>query len=608
MEEFAWTLIHFVWQGALIAALCALGFAAAGGPRWRYAIGVLGLALMAAAPPLTWLALQQPGPAAAHFELPSILPPPVEGVFSGGTSPAAPWIAWIPLLWACGASALSIRVLLGWMLELRHERSAKPLEAEWQRRFEFVAMAMAITKRWRTAVSDRIAVPQVSGVFRPLLLLPVSALSNIPAEQLEAIVAHELAHIRRHDYLVNLLQTAVECLLFYHPAVWWLSSRIRQERELCCDAAAVEYCGDGASYARALLALEEARPALSIAAGSGSLRERVASLLGYRPASSFALPAAAVLLIAGSVAWASQSQATNPPPPPAAPAPAAPRIVDGGPPPEKREQIERELARVREEISKIKADQIRAEIDRAHAQLEANLQELQSGKQAELRVELAKARAAIEKTLRDFQGSRQQEIKTAIQKARAEIERQRPIIEKKMAMAREEVQRRLAEIQEQARQREMPAQQQLDPPYAKWLREDVAYIASDAERIAFLSLQSDQERERFIEQFWLRRDPTPGAQANEFKEEHYRRIAYANERFASNIPGWRTDRGRVYISLGPPDEIESYPGKHEAWKYNARGGSPPRILRFEGESMRLIPPQPAQPAQPAVKPNPAAKP
>jgi GWxTD domain-containing protein len=511
MEQFAWTLIHFVWQGALIAALCALGFAAAGGPRWRYALGVFALALMAAAPPLTWLALQQPGPSGAGFELPSVLPPPPAGGFSGGTEPAAPWIAWIPLLWSCGAGALSARVLLVWILEFRRERLAKPLEAEWRRRFELVAMAMSITQRWRAAVSDRIAVPQVSGVFRPLLLLPASALSNIPPEQLEAIVAHELAHIRRHDYLVNLFQTAVECLLFYHPAVWWLSSRIRQERELCCDAAAVGYCGDRASYARALLALEEARPALSLAASSGSLRERVARLLGYRPASSFALPAVAVLLIAAGVAWAAQAQPPQPPPPPAAPAPAAPRIA-GGASPGIREKIKRELAR-------------------------------------------------------------------------AEIEPQRPSIEKQMAMAR----------------------QQLETPYGKWLGEDVAYIVSDAERIAFLSLQSGHERERFIEQFWLRRDPTPGTPVNEFKEEHYRRIAYANERFASGIPGWRTDRGRVYISLGPPDEIEGEPGKTETWKYNAQGGAPPGILRFEGKSMRLMTPQPPQPPQPPSPPPPAQK-
>ncbi|NWF84273.1 MAG: GWxTD domain-containing protein, partial [Bryobacteraceae bacterium] len=178
-----------------------------------------------------------------------------------------------------------------------------------------------------------------------------------------------------------------------------------------------------------------------------------------------------------------------------------------------------------------------------------------------------------------------------------------------MAMAQKEVQRALAEVREQSRQREFMAQEQLNTRFGNWLREDVAYIVSDAERIAFLSLQSDAEREHFIEQFWLRRDPSPGTPANEFKEEHYRRIRYANDRFSDGVPGWRTDRARVYISLGPPDEIESYPGLKETWKYIGQAGAQPRILRFEGERMRLIaPPEPPAPPQPSAQPAPAAKP
>ena len=96
-------------------------------------------------------------------------------------------------------------------------------------------------------------------------------------------------------------------------------------------------------------------------------------------------------------------------------------------------------------------------------------------------------------------------------------------------------------------------------PYTKWLKQDVAYIITDAERNAFKSLQSGPEREHFIEQFWQRRDPTPGTVENEFKEEHYRRIAYANDHFPGPIPGWKTDRGRIYITYGPPDEKETHP-------------------------------------------------
>jgi GWxTD domain-containing protein len=136
-----------------------------------------------------------------------------------------------------------------------------------------------------------------------------------------------------------------------------------------------------------------------------------------------------------------------------------------------------------------------------------------------------------------------------------------------------------------------PQQPQVSPPlatpYTKWLHEDVAYIITDRERAAFKSLATDEEREHFIEQFWLRRDPTPGTPRNEFKEEHYRRIAYANQHYAAaaaNIPGWKTDRGRIYITYGPPDEIESHPAggtvtyPFEQWLYHRIDGVGTNII------------------------------
>jgi len=121
---------------------------------------------------------------------------------------------------------------------------------------------------------------------------------------------------------------------------------------------------------------------------------------------------------------------------------------------------------------------------------------------------------------------------------------------------RETVARPLTERQKKKREEQL--RKELETPYRKWLNEDVAYIITDEERAAFKKLQTDEEREQFIEQFWLRRDPTPDSVENEFKEEHYRRIAYANEHYASGIPGWKTDRGRIYIEYGPPDEIEDH--------------------------------------------------
>src|SRR5437016_9375833 len=113
--------------------------------------------------------------------------------------------------------------------------------------------------------------------------------------------------------------------------------------------------------------------------------------------------------------------------------------------------------------------------------------------------------------------------------------------------------------EKERKRKEKQLQKELETPYKKWLNEDVTYIITDEERKAFKQLNTDEERQNFIEQFWLRRDPTPDTEENEFKEEHYRRIAYANEHYASGIPGWKADRGRIYIMYGPADETESHP-------------------------------------------------
>ena len=139
------------------------------------------------------------------------------------------------------------------------------------------------------------------------------------------------------------------------------------------------------------------------------------------------------------------------------------------------------------------------------------------------------------------------------------------------APQRETTARPLSERESEKREEKL--RNELETPYRKWLNEDVAYIITDEERTAYKRLQTNEEREHFIEQFWLRRDPTPGTPRNEFKEEHYRRIAYANEHYASRIPGWKTDRGRIYIIYGPPDEINAHrtsgtvDPSSEQWRY-----------------------------------------
>ncbi len=142
--------------------------------------------------------------------------------------------------------------------------------------------------------------------------------------------------------------------------------------------------------------------------------------------------------------------------------------------------------------------------------------------------------------------------------------------------------------EKEKRRREEKLRKELETPYRKWLNEDVAYIITDEERAAFKRLNTDEEREQFIEQFWLRRDPTPDTAENEFKEEHYRRIAYANERYASGLPGWKTDRGRIYITFGPPDEIESHPSGGTYERPMEEGGGTTSTFPFEQWRYRWI--------------------
>jgi GWxTD domain-containing protein len=131
-------------------------------------------------------------------------------------------------------------------------------------------------------------------------------------------------------------------------------------------------------------------------------------------------------------------------------------------------------------------------------------------------------------------------------------------------------------------------QKELEGPWKKWLNEDVVYIITDEEKQAFKRLKTDEERQQFVEQFWLRRDPTPDTEENEYKEEHYRRIAYANDHYASGIPGWKTDRGMIYIKYGAPDEIDSHPSGGSYERPMEEGGGETSTYPFEDWRYRYI--------------------
>jgi GWxTD domain-containing protein len=142
--------------------------------------------------------------------------------------------------------------------------------------------------------------------------------------------------------------------------------------------------------------------------------------------------------------------------------------------------------------------------------------------------------------------------------------------------------------EKQKKKNERALKQELSRPYKKWLEEDVVWIITDEERAAFKQLSNDEERDNFIEAFWQRRDPTPDTEENEYKEEHYQRIAYANEHFAAGVPGWKTDRGRMYIVFGKPDEIDSHPSGGTYERPMEEGGGETSTFPFEDWRYRYI--------------------
>ena len=188
------------------------------------------------------------------------------------------------MIWLAGAFAFSVRLMGGWFVAVRlRTMLVRPAPEEWRRAFDNLKARLGVSGPVRLLVSPLVQVPTVVGWLRPIVLAPLGALSGLPTEHMEALLIHELAHIRRRDYLVNILQSIVETLLFYHPAVWWVSGHIRAERELCCDDVAVALSGDALTYARALAELESFRPEHlnpAVAANGGSLADRIGRLLG----------------------------------------------------------------------------------------------------------------------------------------------------------------------------------------------------------------------------------------------------------------------------------------------------------------------------------------
>jgi len=300
MQSLGWALLHFLWQGTAVAAVAAAAMALCRRASARYLLGVGALVLMLLAPLATFLYSQQhsgvvqiakssPPPAA-------VWPAPKRRDAASGSAqsssfarsaiaPSLDALPWLVEAWLLGVAFFSLRSAGGFLL----------LERE--RRKQSTAVSPRVLEICRT-LQDRLGLnraiacceckwlqaPAVIGWFRPIVFLPATALTGLSEEQLELVIAHELAHVQRFDPFVNVFQVCVETLLFYHPAVWWLNKRIRAEREHCCDDMAVALCGNAVEYARALTMMEEWRsaPVFAMAANRGPLKERVVRVLGLK--------------------------------------------------------------------------------------------------------------------------------------------------------------------------------------------------------------------------------------------------------------------------------------------------------------------------------------
>ena len=331
-QRLALALLHFLWQGALIAAIYSLAVEwFIRRPHRRYAAGVMALATMAACLPVTYCVVKVPGngfqgsdirtfdgrrgilettdvfgyvlpedpllvsaidtasgpPATSNTEPPAI--DRAEQNQSAGEAMAgsAALYGRIVLVWLIGVAAFLLRLAGGavglWCITMR----TLPAPLEYRQLMERFARTMGFGRLPRLAVSSRVSEAIASGFFRPVIVFPAAWLAELPPAVIEAVLAHELAHIRRYDLWVNLLQRAAEAVLFFHPAVWWISRQVRSDREMCCDELAVAATGQKVAYVSALevVARRAARePLFSLATGIGGrkmqLLARVRHILG----------------------------------------------------------------------------------------------------------------------------------------------------------------------------------------------------------------------------------------------------------------------------------------------------------------------------------------
>ena len=455
------------------------------------------------------------------------------------------WSAILLLVYAGVALALLGQFAVGYLFTRRLVRSSSPATSS-------TASGIAELRE-----SSWISVPMTVGWLAPKILLPI-AWREWDAVKLRAVLAHEEAHVRRVDWVIAIIARANSCVFWFHPLAWWLKRELAVLAEYSCDDSALASLRDRQDYAKVLLdmacAAKSAKGrlvwgAISMAESS-TVQKRIDQILdetrqismGFG-ASRWATLAVCSLPLVYLVSAVQLAPAQSPPrdvpviaqpQTPVSPAPPAPQV---------RRAVDSPSTRsLDQEVRWIISDEERAAFKRLRTDDER------------------------QNFIKIF--GRRSDPAPAVQ---VTAQAQTPV-------SREASERQLRRT--------------LESPYDRWLDQEVRWIISDYERVAFTQLRTDDERNQFIEQFWLRRDPTPGTTENEMKEEHYRRLAYANDRFTEAIPGWNTDRGMVYILYGPPDEIDVHgavPGAtypYESWHYpHIQGISADVTLEFVDTTM-----------------------
>lgn len=443
------TFLHFLWQGTLVAAIVAVTFELLrhASASARYTVAVLGLFVIAAAPVVTALSL---GILETPVAAPAIASAAGQVI---GDARETPWIfAALAAFWGIGATLFWLRFVAQWLYTIRLRMAAlseAPALAEAIVR-EFVDRS-GLRRSVRVFESGLACVPVVVGWLRPVILLPASAVRALSPDELRAVMLHELAHIRRHDGLINLVQAFVESTLFFHPAVWWISHRIRTEREYCCDDLVAGRRAEAVTYARALFLLDslssrEAEP-MTVGSTGGPLMQRISRITGQdMPVRRRAIAWMAPLLVAAAAVttFAAFRPATACPPEKDKAAAELAEAVE-------RARLEEHLARAvrvdppsrsdrdaeRREAEIAELEAMREQMRRQLAELEARLEAIRSGRNSKRSDDLTAARRNLE-AARAEQARVRQVIEQSQQLAREQQDRARDLLDRNQQLAREQ--------------------------------------------------------------------------------------------------------------------------------------------------------------------------